>query len=116
MHDQSVIFRETADGVLVAPARCGLLTVPDLISHVRAWCASDATGDLVVDLSGVDYMEDAAFGALMWTRRYCASVGRRMAIVPPRSGVLQRPQELALQTLASVSPTRTGAAEPLATA
>lgn len=116
MRDLSVVFRETAEGVLVAPAGCGLLTVPDLISHVRAWCASDARGALVVDLSGVDYMEDAAFGALMWTRRYCVSAGRRMTIVPPRPGVLQRQQELALQTLAAASPTRAGVAGPLATA
>ena len=116
MRDRSLMFRETADGVLVAPTRCGLLTVPDLISHVRAWCASAATGALVVDLSGVDHMDDPAFRALLWTGRYCASVGRRMAIVPPKPGVLQRQQELALQTVALASPTRTGAAEPLATA
>jgi anti-anti-sigma regulatory factor len=104
MHHAAMVFRESADGALIAPATCGLLTVPDLVGHVRAWCATGTTSELVIDLSEVEHLDDAAFGALMWTRRYCAVAGRPLQIVLPRPGVLSTQEELLLRSLIPVRP------------
>lgn len=104
MHHAAMVFRETPDGVLVAPATCGLLTVPDLVGHVRTWCASPSPDPLVIDLSEVENLDDAAFRALMWTRRYCASAGRGLELVLPRPGVLSEQEDLLLRSLIPVRP------------
>lgn len=104
MQDRSVVFREVAEGVLVAPPDCGLLTVPDLVSHVRAWCVRGTPGALTVDLSGVEQVDAPAFRSLVWARRYCASLGRTMIIVPPPVGVLAREEDLQLKALFSAVP------------
>lgn len=109
MQDRSVVFREVSDGVLVAPPQCGLLTVPDLISHVRRWCAGGTPSALTIDLTAVEQMDAAALRSLIWARRYCASFGHGMVIVPPPAGVLARQEDLLLQTLFAVVPAATPA-------
>ncbi len=104
MRNTSMVFHER-DGVLVAPASCGLLTVPDLISHVRAWCAATRPGPLVVDLSEVDHVDTVALRSLVWARRYCTAHGTDLQVVPPREGVLEKPEELMLRVVVPVTTT-----------
>jgi anti-anti-sigma regulatory factor len=89
-----LVFYSTDDGVLVAPPHCGLLTVPDFLHHVQAWCER-TPAPLVIDLSQVEEFESGAFRALVWARRYCLSHGVAVSVVEPGPGVL-RPHELAL--------------------
>ena len=120
MRHSSMMFRQTADGVLVAPPVCGLLAVPDLIGQVRSWRAAGTTTALVVDLSEVEHVEGSAYRALVWARQYCAAAGRQMAIIAPEPGVLTEQEDLLLQMFnvwpGEQSRTQDDVAAPFATA
>jgi hypothetical protein len=93
MLDHPIVFFETSDGVLVAPPVCGLLTVPDLVSHVTAWCARPSPGELLVDLSRTAVIEFEVLRALLWASQRCAAAGTGLAVRLAPRGVLTQEQE-----------------------
>jgi anti-anti-sigma regulatory factor len=110
MSTESLVFHRTDDGTLVAPPRCGLLTVPDFLAQVQR-CASD--GDVVlVDLSQVATFDTAAFRSLVWARRFCATRGVRFGVVGPPPSVLRPQEEAILRDLLPVYPDRASARRP----
>jgi hypothetical protein len=118
MLSHPMVIRETSDGTLLAPPICGLVTVPDLVSHVTAWCARpDARHDLVLDLSSVAVLEPAALSAVLWASRYCAARGKRLTVQPAIPGVLTTDEDVALRRTCHVGPAdaggRAGVADPL---
>src|SRR4051794_19888723 len=90
-----LVFTSPSEGVLVAPAHCGLLAVPDFLNQVQAWCSSPTGPGLVVDLSGARTFRSGTLRALLWARRHCLERGLRMAVVMPPEGLL-RPLEATL--------------------
>ena len=96
---EPLVFRITHDGVLVAPAQCSLLVVPDFLGHVQAWCARPGPTRLVIDLSNVEVLDPAAFRALIWARRYCVTRGRTLVVIAPDAGVLRPQQQAVLRDL-----------------
>lgn len=109
MTSVSHVFRQTDDGVLVAPPGCGLLAVPDFLALVQR-CA-ESGGPVVVDLSEVLTLDIAAFRSLVWARRHCRSRGVHFAVIEPRPGVLRKQEEVVLRDLVPVSRDRAAATE-----
>jgi anti-anti-sigma regulatory factor len=107
MPTQSLVFRVSHDGALVAPATCGLLAIPDFLAQVQR-CAAEG-GPVVVDLSEVVVFDMAAFRSLVWARRYCMARGVRFAAVAPPPGVFRRQEEVILRDLLPVHPDRASA-------
>jgi anti-anti-sigma regulatory factor len=74
----NAVFRFTSPDVLEAPATCGLVAVPDLVTRVARWTVEhDRNGPrvLVLDLSGVEMWEMTVLRPLVWARRRCVQAG-----------------------------------------
>ena len=107
MSTEPLVFQVTDDGTLLAPSTCGLLAVPDFLTHVQHHAAEG--GPVVVDLSGVTVFDMAAFRSLVWARRYCLSRRVGFAVVEPPPGVFNRREDAILRDLVPVYPDRSQA-------
>jgi anti-anti-sigma regulatory factor len=81
------VFRFSDLDVLVAPPRCGLVAIPDLIRSIDNRSKELDAPYLVLDLSEVVAWETSVLSSMAWARRRCVAAGGDLALVLPRHRV-----------------------------
>lgn len=80
--------------VLVVTGDVDLATAAEFVAAADAWAASDQSGALRLDLSGVTFLDSTGISALLEIRRSATQGGREVAIVG-RSAIVERVLALA---------------------
>ena len=105
------IFRidETLQGttrVLEVRGELDLATAPTLGQRIRRPLFWEGTENVIVDLSGVSFLDSSGVSALLLSVSHARALGRAVAFVCPEGDVLRRLHTYGLDSMLSMFPTR----------
>jgi anti-sigma B factor antagonist len=90
-----------------------LATAPTLGQRIRRPLFWEGTEHVVVDLTGVDFIDSSGASALLLSVSHARALGRTVAFTCPEGEVLRRLHTYGLDSMLSVFPTRELALEAL---